>query len=56
MTYVGLGLFLLVFLGGVDWDPKEHVPGRLWWVRVGPRRTVEVWRRGLGIHVIITSR
>ncbi|MFJ3214634.1 hypothetical protein ACIPLC_01725 [Kitasatospora sp. NPDC086801] len=48
-------LVVLVF-GGLDWDQDDRASGRLWWVRVSPTRTVEVWRKGWGIRVIVMSR
>ncbi|MGK4582015.1 hypothetical protein [Kitasatospora sp. HPMI-4] len=48
---------VLAVVGGIDFErAAERTPGRLWWVRVGQRRTVEVWRRGIGVHVVITDR
>jgi hypothetical protein len=47
----------LVVLGGFDWSRGSSTdPGRLWWIRVSPHRTVEVWRRGLSVHLVVTSR
>ncbi|MFF2618539.1 hypothetical protein [Kitasatospora sp. NPDC058046] len=48
---------LLLLVGGLDLDGGEREVGRLWWVRVLPHRTIEVWRRGrFGIRVEIHDR
>jgi hypothetical protein len=56
-TWLWFGLCaVLLIVGGIDFERTEEAPGRLWWVRVGQRRTVEVWRRGFGLRVVVTSR
>jgi hypothetical protein len=48
---------LLVVVGGIDFKrTTTDAVGRLWWVRVGPRRTVEVWRRGFGLYIVINDQ
>ncbi|MFJ9694882.1 hypothetical protein [Kitasatospora sp. NPDC101183] len=50
-----IALAVLV-LGGLDWDQDDRTPGRLWWVRVSPTRTAELWREGWRLRLIIKSR
>ncbi|MFK0191334.1 hypothetical protein [Kitasatospora sp. NPDC090308] len=51
-----LAVLVLLVVGGVDFDRDDRKPGRLRWLRVTPPRTVELWREGLSLRLVITSR